>query len=179
MTEPRGRYAAVDVEGNGQQPPDLVEVAVVPIDNGHIGEPRAWLLRPARPVTPIARRIHGLSTEQLADAPTIAEVADEIRTATAGRTIVAHAAHVDVTALKRHLPGWHAARVEDTLRLARQTLPQRPSYSLDALIAELGLDHHIPLDLRRHRAAYDALITARLFIALTNTDMRQVQDGLF
>jgi hypothetical protein len=25
------RYAVVDVEGNGQQPPDLVEVAVVPV----------------------------------------------------------------------------------------------------------------------------------------------------
>src|SRR5947209_281392 len=28
------RYAVVDVEGNGQQPPDLVELAIVPIIDG-------------------------------------------------------------------------------------------------------------------------------------------------
>ena len=33
------RYAVVDVEGNGQQPPDLVELAVVPIVGGIIGQP--------------------------------------------------------------------------------------------------------------------------------------------
>ena len=32
------RYAVVDVEGNGQQPPDLVELAVVPIVGGVIGQ---------------------------------------------------------------------------------------------------------------------------------------------
>jgi hypothetical protein len=37
------RYAVVDVEGNGQQPPDLVELAVVPIVNGIIGRPTCWL----------------------------------------------------------------------------------------------------------------------------------------
>jgi exodeoxyribonuclease X len=39
-------YAVVDVEGNGQQPPDLVELAVVPIRSGVIGEPASWLVRP-------------------------------------------------------------------------------------------------------------------------------------
>jgi exodeoxyribonuclease X len=42
-------YAVVDVEGNGQQPPDLVELAVVPVTGGVIGEPTSWLVRPARP----------------------------------------------------------------------------------------------------------------------------------
>jgi exodeoxyribonuclease X len=30
-------YVVVDVEGNGQQPPDLVELAAVPIVGGVIG----------------------------------------------------------------------------------------------------------------------------------------------
>lgn len=33
------RYAVVDVEGNGQQLPDLVELGVVHIVDGQIGEP--------------------------------------------------------------------------------------------------------------------------------------------
>jgi DNA polymerase III epsilon subunit-like protein len=40
------RYAVVDVEGNGQQPPDLVEVAVVPVAAGIIGAPASWLVNP-------------------------------------------------------------------------------------------------------------------------------------
>ena len=40
------RYAVVDVEGNGQQPPDLVELAVVPIVGGIIGQPASWLMKP-------------------------------------------------------------------------------------------------------------------------------------
>jgi hypothetical protein len=42
-------YAVVDVEGNGQQPPDLVELAVVPVRSGVIGESASWLVRPGRP----------------------------------------------------------------------------------------------------------------------------------
>ncbi len=43
-------YAVIDVEGNGQQPPDLVELAVVPIRSGVIGEPVSWLVRPGGPI---------------------------------------------------------------------------------------------------------------------------------
>ena len=38
------RYAVVDVEGNGQQPPDLVDVAVVPVARGIIGPVASWLV---------------------------------------------------------------------------------------------------------------------------------------
>jgi DNA polymerase III epsilon subunit-like protein len=50
-------YAVVDVEGNGQQPPDLVELAVVPIVDGIIGEPRSWLVRPEQSIKYFATRI--------------------------------------------------------------------------------------------------------------------------
>jgi exodeoxyribonuclease X len=53
----------VDVEGNGQQPPDLVELAAVPITDGIIGEARSWLVRPDLPSTGFARKIHGISNE--------------------------------------------------------------------------------------------------------------------
>lgn len=58
------RYAVVDVEGNGRQPPDPVEVAVVPIVGGVIGEPASWLIRPPRPISPIATRIRLFSSRE-------------------------------------------------------------------------------------------------------------------
>ena len=46
------RYAVVDLEGNGQQPPDLVELTVVPIVGGIIGQPSSWLMKAASPDQP-------------------------------------------------------------------------------------------------------------------------------
>src|SRR5262245_54843722 len=56
-------YVVVDVEGNGHQPPDLVELAAVPIVSGLIGEPVSWLVRPDQALTPMAQRIHGISNK--------------------------------------------------------------------------------------------------------------------
>jgi DNA polymerase III epsilon subunit-like protein len=53
------RYVVVDVEGNGQQPPDLVELAVVPIVGGQIGEPTSGLVKPGRSIKYFATRVHG------------------------------------------------------------------------------------------------------------------------
>ncbi|MFD4764051.1 hypothetical protein ACFWOJ_36070 [Streptomyces sp. NPDC058439] len=53
----RPALLVVDVEGNGANPPDLVEVAALPV---HAGQPDtstagAWLIKPPCPVTPFAR----------------------------------------------------------------------------------------------------------------------------
>ena len=64
-------YAVVDVEGNGQQPPDLVELAVVPIVGGKIGEPRSWLVRPERSIKYYATRVHGLTNDDVASQPAV------------------------------------------------------------------------------------------------------------
>jgi DNA polymerase III epsilon subunit-like protein len=159
-------YAVTDVEGNGQQPPDLVEVAVLPITDGSIGEPVSWLVRPPRPITTFAAHIHGISGTDVASAPLVAEIRHEVCAALAGKVIVAHNAHVDISVLGRELGDWESPEVFDTLKLARRLLPGQPSYKLGALVKALGLDHEIPPGLIPHRAAYDVLVTARLFTRL-------------
>jgi exodeoxyribonuclease X len=159
-------YLVVDVEDNGQHPPDLVELAIVPVHGGQIGAARSWLLRPTRPITGLARRIHGISNHDLADAPTIREVRDDIRAALEGAHVVAHNAHVDLDVLQRELPGWQPTEVHDTLRLARRLLPEQPNHQLGTLVAALDLAHDLPSGLTPHRATYDAIVTARLFTRL-------------
>ena len=96
------RYVVVDVEGNGQQPPDIVEVATVPIVDGVIGEPQSWLVKPPRPVTQMTVRIHGLTNPELVAAPPFADIEKELRQALDAQVLVAHNAHVDVGVLQRH-----------------------------------------------------------------------------
>jgi exodeoxyribonuclease X len=160
-------YAVVDVEGNGQQPPDLVELAVVPIVAGQIGEPTSWLVKPARPIKYFATRIHGITTADVADAPTFEDIADEVRHALDVSALVAHNAHVDTGVLQRHLPKWEIPEVFDTLKLAKRLLPKQSSYRLGMLVRTLNLADGLPDGLSPHRATYDALVTARLFVRLT------------
>ena len=159
-------YVAVDVEGNGQQPPDLVELAAVPIVGGIIEETRSWLVRPETPIKHLATQIHGLSNKDVAECPVFVDVMDQVRSALDAPALVAHNAHVDVDVLTRELDGWQPPEVFDTLRLARRLLPGRPGYRLSALTDALHLADGLPERLSPHRATYDALVAARLFVKL-------------
>jgi exodeoxyribonuclease X len=160
------RYAVVDVEGNGQQPPDLVELAVVPIVGGEIQAPTSWLVKPERPIAHFASRIHGITTQYVADRPAFEAVAEEVRASLDASALVAHNAHVDTGVLKRQLPAWDVPEVFDTLKLARRLLPRQPGYKLGMLVRALNLAEGLPQDITPHRATYDALVTARLFVRL-------------
>jgi DNA polymerase III epsilon subunit-like protein len=160
-------YVVVDVEGNGQQPPDLVELAAVPVVAGVIGEPRSWLVRPDTPITPFARRIHGITNEQVAEAPLFADIRGDVLRALDAAALVGHNAHVDVAVLERKLGGdWQRPEVFDTLKLARRLLPDADGYKLGALVKAFKLAEGLPEDLTPHRATYDVLVTARLFVRL-------------
>ncbi|HZX08211.1 3'-5' exonuclease [Kribbella sp.] len=178
MEEPKATwtaadYAVVDVEGNGQRPPDLVEISIVAIEGGVIGQPRSWLVRPPRPITPMARRFHRITDDQVADAPVVADIEAELHEALGDRVFVAHNASVDLGVLGRELQGFHPARVVDTLKLARRLLPDHNSYSLGALVDALGLARGLQADLAPHRATYDALVCARLLLHLAALPNRE------
>ena len=163
------RYAVVDVEGNGQQPPDLVEIAIVPVVGGQVGTPRTWLVKPPRPITPMARRFHRISDDEVSAAPGVADVAQEIRRELDEAVFVAHNAHVDLTVVTREITGFATGDVLDTLKLARRLAPGLASYKLGALVTTFDLAADIAPDLRPHRAAYDALVCARLLLYLATS----------
>lgn len=154
------------------RPPDLVELAAVPIVGGIIGEPSSWLVRPDQPIKYFATRIHGLTNQDVADAPVFADIQDDVRSALAGAALVAHNAHVDVGVLQRKLGDWQCSEVFDTLKLARRLIPDQVSYKLNALVDAFTLAEKLPDGLKPHRATYDALVTAQLFVRLaTLSDM--------
>ncbi|MFD4933396.1 exonuclease domain-containing protein [Streptomyces virginiae] len=158
----------IDVEGNGQNPPDLVEVAALPIRHGQADKSTAgaWLIRPPRPVTPFAIRVHGLRNEHLASSPAWKEIADTVHAHLGTAWICAHNAHVDYRVLKAHLPAWEPAGVLDTLRLAKATYRGLPKYTLDALIDHVQPDLAEAPGVGRHRATYDAFAAAQLLLAM-------------
>jgi len=164
----RGKHlVVVDVEGNGQQPPEIIELAALPIDNGATPEDmRTWLVRPRREITGlVTRRVHGITNADVADRPTWPEIAGQVRELISSRALVAHAASVEYRVLSDHLPDYRPALVLDTLRLAKHVWPGLPGYGLDALVTHTALDTSA-VPQRHHRATYDTWCAWLLLCAL-------------
>ncbi|WP_405132942.1 exonuclease domain-containing protein [Nocardia sp. NBC_01388] len=167
--------AVVDVEGNGQNPPEIIEIAIIPVAGTAVSpdEIRSWLIRPKNPITPIVtRKVHGISNKDVADCPEWEDVSPAIGRVMFGRTLVAHNANVEQRVLSTHLPDWKPLMVLDTLRLAKSLWPGLKSYALDKLIEHAQLDTGALAEQGHHRAAYDAWAAWQLLCRLVHgTDM--------
>lgn len=172
------RLAVVDVEGNGAQPPEIVELAVLPIDHGQPRELCSWLVRPSTPITAIVtRKVHGISNNDVADCPAWPAVAETVSANLSGRILVAHNASVERSVLATHLPGWEPPAVIDTLRLARHVWPDLGRHSLDALAEHARIDM-TSIPGKRHRAGYDAQLTWQLLKLLIDSAAQPWHDIL-
>ncbi|MEV5835085.1 3'-5' exonuclease [Nocardia sp. NPDC052112] len=162
------QLAVVDVEGNGQNPPEIIEIAVLLVDGPPTPDAlRSWLIQPQQPVTPIVtRKVHGITNADLADCPPWREVADEIDEALCGRVLVAHNATVERKVLTAHLPDWNPPLILDTLRLAKTVWQGLDSYALDKLIERGQLDTNTVAGQGYHRAGYDTWAAWQLLCAL-------------
>ena len=163
------RFWVIDVEGNGGSPPEIIELAMVEVaDLSITGNQRHWLVRPEHPITPVASGIHGLTDEDVSDAPSIADISDDILPWIEATPIVGHNVRVEVDILKRSLPDWVPHRAIDTLKLARDLLPGLDSYALGKLGARFGLEQESARrsGAQHHAALFDATLTALIFVDL-------------
>jgi DNA polymerase III epsilon subunit-like protein len=162
-------FWVIDVEGNGRSPPEIVELAMVEVANGSItGNQRRWLIRPEQPITPVASRIHSLTDADVADAPSMDDIADAIMPLIEETPIVGHNVRVEVDILARSLPDWVPSVAIDTLKLARALRPGLDSYALGKLGEQFGLEREAAdrSGTRHHAALFDATLTALIFIDL-------------
>jgi DNA polymerase III epsilon subunit-like protein len=153
------RLVLGDVEGNGRQPQEIVEVALLVVEAYGITEPlREWLVRPSVSISPMATSIHGIRNDDVSGAVAFAEVAHDIQSVLRDSIFVAHNAWVDHGLLVRQLPTWQPAAVLDTLKLSRALFRGAASYGLTNLLEHLGLPlpQTSPTS-RPHRAGFDVM----------------------
>lgn len=113
-----------------------------------------------RPVTWQASQVHGITTADLAGAPSLASLWPRVRdTLGGGRVVVAHGAGTEKRFL-RVFPLHGFGPWVDTLVLARRFWPGVPDYSLETLIRSAGLREELEAACpgrRYHDALYDAV----------------------
>jgi len=163
----------IDLETTGLDPAsdEIIAFATVPITEARVRlrEARYQVVRPVRMPRANTIVIHGLRREELARAPGLSEVMEELLAELTGRVLVAHFATLDERFLRRVLlqAGTGLRNpVIDTVELAAELLFRRrqrgpDAVELTALARRLGLPVHRP-----HEADGDALTTAQVFLAL-------------
>ena len=97
-------FAVVDIETTGLSPHTerIVEISVVRVAG--TGEPEVLLNTLVDPERPMAgTEIHGITADDIKGAPTFAQVAPLVRSALAGRVLVAHNVYFDYRFIKSQL----------------------------------------------------------------------------
>lgn len=158
------RFAVVDVETTGMRARGgdrITEIAVVHVEPGRVATAFESLVNPERPIPFRISGLTGITDGMVSGAPRFAELAGGVTAALAGRVFVAHNARFDWAFVKAELEREqdHAPRAPRlcTVRLVRNLVPELPRRSLDSVLWFFGIE----VD-RRHRAADDALATARV-----------------
>jgi superfamily I DNA/RNA helicase len=159
------RYVAFDLETTDLDVNscEIVEIAGVRADGGGVLETFHSLVRPERPITAGARKTHGISDEEVANAPAFGVVWPEFLRFVGDDPLLAHnAQRFDVPVLRRMaepLGGAGKLVFYDTLPLANSV--SGDSASLASLAARYGVDPG-----RAHRALDDSLALVQVYRAL-------------
>jgi DNA polymerase III epsilon subunit-like protein len=163
-------YAVIDLEGTGAQHREaegIVDICIVPIDEGRVGEPSFQaLLDPEIEIPAIVSRIHGITNADVAGRPTIADVKDQIVDAIKNRVLVAHNAPIEKRVFAYRLPDIDTAGMLDTLKIAKYAIPSLRGYGLDSLIDHFDMEKYVEKMSAlsgRHSARLDASVTAFIF----------------
>jgi DNA polymerase III subunit epsilon len=157
-------FAVVDVETTGMRAGTsdrITEIAVVVVSRGRREVVLDSLVNPGRPIPPAICAITNITNDMVRDAPTFAEVADQVLAALAGRVFVAHNARFDWGFIDAEVRRARDLVLDGprlcTVRLARRLVKGVRSCGLDNLTQYFGFANSA-----RHRAMGDALVTADL-----------------
>lgn len=156
MREPR-RAVVLDTETTDLDG-YVVELAVLDASTGEVLLDS--LVQPDTEISPGAFGVHKISAAELADAPRLADLWQQVLDVTRGRTVIAYNAPFDEAVLRRHAE-------RDGLDLAHLGNPATWDCLMNARSDWLRTWSSLPLN-GRHRAAGDCAAAVELLTEMTN-----------
>jgi DNA polymerase III epsilon subunit family exonuclease len=167
LADGQSEFVVFDLETTAMKPENgyIVDIAALRVRDGQVVDRFESLVNPGRPI--IGHQVHGINTDDVANAPTAAEVLTNFTQWVGDAPVVAHNISFDLPYLLRHLPNdvkWEPTAVFDTLELAYQLYPDAGAWKLSDLVRFVfGREHVVA-----HRAMPDAEATAELFVNFTS-----------
>jgi DNA polymerase III epsilon subunit family exonuclease len=166
LSQGQSEFVVFDLETTAMKPENgyIVDIAALRVRDGQVVDRFESLVNPGRPI--VGHQVHGISTDDVSNAPTASEVLANFVGWVGDVPVVAHNIAFDLPFILRHLPNdvkWEPAGIFDTLELGYQLYPDAGAWKLGDLVRFVfGRDHATA-----HRAMPDAEATAELFLNFT------------
>lgn len=166
------RWVSIDTETTGRTAGTdrVIEVGLAFFERGELVDEKGWLIHPEQPIPADATQVHGITDDDVAEAPTFAEVLPEMLVALQGALPLAYNADFDRAFLHAelarampeppaHLPPAFRPNVSwvDPLSWARELQKEEKSRALGDVCARLGIQLE-----QAHRATYDATAAGKV-----------------
>lgn len=164
---------AIDFESSGESPGEAsspIQVGIAEMKSLQL-DPSSFFssyLKTNASITRTAKKIHGISSTQLQEAPSLLELWPELQRRLQGRYLVAHG-HGTEKRFLRAFPMHGFGPWIDTLTLSRQFFPGLSSYALADVITHCSLTEKLFLlypNFRWHEALSDAIASLLLLLYL-------------
>ncbi|HBM17228.1 MAG TPA: DNA polymerase III subunit epsilon [Lentisphaeria bacterium] len=160
-----GPFTIFDVETTGMSAvyDRIVEIAAIKVDLDGIENRFHSLINPKCIISEQVIRVHGITNEMVDSCRSFCEIGIEFTDFARGSTLVAHNARFDLSFLQESLARsghqtWKGKTL-DSIPIIKRSYPGLPSYSLQNLSRNFGLD---PIG-GAHRAYVDVELTLELF----------------
>jgi DNA polymerase III epsilon subunit family exonuclease len=161
-------FVVFDTETTGAKPPysRMTEIGAYRVRNGEIVGEFETLINPESPVPSFITGLTGITNEMVRRAPLFSEIMPDLLDFIGDAILVAHNAAFDMKFLNaeiaRVFEGYEIANTNlCTVKLARKLLPNLENHRLHTVAEHFSIPIY-----NRHRAAGDALATAKIFIRL-------------
>jgi DNA polymerase-3 subunit epsilon/ATP-dependent DNA helicase DinG len=159
---PMPSFVSLDIETTGTDPYNdaIIEIGAVRFNGRRVEDEWSSLINPNRPIPEFITRLTGISSQMVAQAPTMRTVLAEFADFVSDAVVVGHNVGFDLSFLRRYRIIENNEAM-DTYEMASILLPGAERYNLGALAQMLA----VPLP-GRHRALDDAHVSHGVYLRL-------------
>lgn len=157
-------YAVIDIEtANSSIKGSICSIGIVYMQGFEISDTFYTLINPECPFSPYNTNVHGITNDDVKNAPLFIDVWERMKDTLSDRTLICYNASFDINVLKQALGSSDCSAAGLSYFCAYQLtrrLIEAPSYSLSNISESFGIMHDA------HNALEDALATSALLRAI-------------
>ncbi|GAA0595446.1 3'-5' exonuclease [Virgibacillus siamensis] len=160
-------FVSIDFETANEKRNSPCAIGIVFANENGITDEYYSLINPMMRFSSFNKRIHGITEDDVAEAPTFAELWPKLESHLAGKMAVAHNASFDMSVIRATLDYFNLVYPDMdylcTANISRSIWPQLYNHKLNTVAARLGItfDHHHALE--------DARVAAKIFMKAFET----------
>lgn len=161
------QFVSIDFETANEKRNSPCAVGIAIVDGEAIVDEFYSLINPMMHFSPFNTRVHGITTEDVADAPTFAQLWPTLHNYLSSHTVIAHNASFDMSVIRHTLDHFNLTYPDMeylcTANISRCVWPGLANHKLDTVASHHGIqfDHHHALE--------DARVAAKILIEAFRT----------